>query len=173
MIPDTAAWIAGALVAAGGAWALSKVEQAGSAGGALLLLIGGVAAAGVSFYGSSYAMAQVILVLTAALAGAMAGAGAAPAGLGPSGRMAVALPLVGLVAILAFYTQSAPLALTLLLPVFLAEGALKGVAPLADFAAAAGEKARAGRLAVVLALALVPACAAVAVAYWRSGPLYF
>ena len=173
MIPDVAAWLTAALVVGGGVWALSRVERAGSLGGALLLLVGGVAAAGVAFYGSSYSMAQVNLVLTAALIGAMAGGGAGPAGLGSAGRMAAALPLLGLVAILAFYTQSAPLALLLLLPVFLVEGALAGLPPLADLAAAAGKRMRGARLMMVVALALVPACAAVAVAYWHSGPLYF
>jgi hypothetical protein len=173
MIPDVAAWIVGALVVGAGVWALSRVERAGSPGGALLLLIGGVAAAGVAFYGSSYAMAQVNLVLTAALAGAMAGGGAAPAGLGSAGRMAAALPLVGLVSILAFYTQSAPLALVLLLPVFLVEGALASWPQLGHLAGAAGERVRGARLLVVVGLALVPASAAVAVAYWQSGPLYF
>jgi hypothetical protein len=173
MIPDIAAWVTGALLAAGGVWALSRVARAGSLGGALLLLVGGVAAAGVAFYGSSYSMAQVNLVLAAALIGAMAGAGAAPGGLGAAGRLAAALPLLGLVSILAFYTQSAPLALLLLLPVFLVEGALAGLPPLGDLATAAGDRVRGARLAVVVALALVPACAAVAVAYWQSGPLYF
>jgi hypothetical protein len=173
MIPDVAAWLTGALLVAAGVWALSRVERAGSPGGALLLLVGGVAAAGVAFYGSSYSMAQVNLVLVAALTGAMAGAGAAPAGLGSAGRMAAALPLIGLVAILAFYTQSAPLALLLLLPVFLVEGALASLPPLGELASAAGERIRGARLMVVVALALVPACAAVAVAYWHSGPLYF
>jgi hypothetical protein len=173
MIPDVAAWITGAMLVGAGAWALSRVERAGSPGGALLLLVGGVAAAGVAFYGSSYSMAQVNLVLTASLAGAMAGAGAAPGGLGSAGRMAAALPLIGLVSILAFYTQSAPLALLLLLPVFLVEGALAWMPQLAQLASAAGERIRGARLMLVVALALVPACAAVAVAYWQSGPLYF
>ncbi|MBK1670454.1 hypothetical protein CKO28_20730 [Rhodovibrio sodomensis] len=173
MIPDVAAWVTGALLVGAGIWALARVERAGSPGGALLLLVGGIAAAGVAFYGSSYSMAQVNLVLTAALTGAMAGAGAAPAGLGSAGRMAAALPLIGLVAILAFYTQSAPLALILLLPVFLAEGALAGLPRLGQLATAAGERMRGARLLVVVALALVPACAAIAVAYWQSGPLYF
>jgi hypothetical protein len=173
MIPDVAAWLTGALVVAAGVWALARLEQAGSAGGALLLLVGGVATAGVAFYGSSYSMAQVNLVLTAALAGAMAGAGAAPAGLGAAGRMAAATALIGLVSILAFYTQAAPLALLLLLPVFLVEGALAGWPQLGQLATAAGERVRGARLLVVVALAMVPACAAVAVAYWNSGPLYF
>ena len=173
MIPDVTAWIAAALLVGAGVWALSQVERAGSPGGALLILVGGVATAGVAFYGSSYSMAQVILVLTAALIGAMAGAGAAPAGLGSAGRLAAALPLLGLVSILAFYTQSAALALVLLLPVFLVEGALAGLPQLGQLATAAGERLRGARLVVVVGLALVPACAAVAVAYWRSGPLYF
>ncbi|MBK1696708.1 hypothetical protein CKO21_05565 [Rhodovibrio salinarum] len=173
MIPDVAAWLTGALLVAAGVWALSRVERAGSPGGALLLLVGGAAAAGVAFYGSSYSMAQVNLVLIAALAGAMAGAGAAPAGLGAAGRMAATLPLFGLIAILAFYTRAAPFALLLLLPVFLVEGALASWPPLGRLAGAAGERMRGARLLVVIGLALVPACAAVAVAYWQSGPLYF
>ena len=173
MIPDVAAWLTGALLVAAGVWALSRVEHAGSPGGALLLLVGGIAAAGVAFYGSSYSMAQVNLVLVAALTGAMAGAGAAPAGLGSAGRMAAALPLVGLVSILAFYTRAAPLALVLLLPVFLVESALASWPQLGTLASAAGERVRGARLMLVVALALVPACASVAVAYWQSGPLYF
>lgn len=175
MIPDVGAWMAGALIVAGAVWALGRLEQAGSAGAALLLLVGGFAAAGVAFYGSSYKMSQVILVLSAALAGAMAGAGAGPAGLGQAGRLAAATPLVALIAILAFYTRSAPLALILLLPVFLVEGAMKHLSGLVGQQAGGPgrEPVRGLRLAVTLALALVPACAAVAVAYFRSGPLYF
>ena len=174
MIPDASAWAAAALLLAGAAWALLRLEDAGSAGGALLLVVGAFAAAGVAAYGSSYAMAQVIAVLAAALAGAMAGAGASGAGLGGAGRLATGLPLIALVAMLALYTQAAPLALLLLLPVFLVEGALRRYDDLSELAARLGAQGRgAARLGLLLALALVPACAAVAVAVWRSGPLYY
>lgn len=164
-IPDAHAWAAAVLVWAGASYALSRLDTAGSAGGALLLVIGAFAAAGVAFYGSSYRMAQLVGLLAAATAGAMAGAGAAAPGLGSAGRLAVALPLAGLVTILVLYTQSAPFAVVLLLPIFLAESVRRH---LGDAVAAPPV-----RLLVLGALALVPACAAVAVASWRAGPLYF
>jgi hypothetical protein len=171
IVPYADAWLAALLIGAGAWWALGRLERAGSAGGALLLVVGAVAAAGVAAYGASYAMAQVILVLAAALAGAMAGGGAL--GLGAAGRFAVAGPLVGLVAMLALYTRSDALALLLLLPVFLADGALEQIRGVPDLMQRAGRNAAAVRLGLVLALAAVPAAAAVAVAVWRSGPLYF
>lgn len=174
MVPHPEAWGAAALLVAGAGWAVTRLEDAGSAGGALLLATGAFAAAGVSFYGSSYAMAQVIAVLAAAVAGAMAGAGTGMPGLGPAGRLAAAAPLTGLVAMLAFYTRSAPLALLLLLPIFLAGTMLRRVDPMASWADRLTADGRPiARLGLLLLIALAPACAAVAVAVWRSGPLYF
>jgi hypothetical protein len=164
-IPDAQAWGAAILVWAGATYALSRLEEVASPGGALLLVIGAFAAAGVAFYGSSYKMAQLVSVLAAATAGAMAGAGAAGPGLGHAGRLAAALPLVGLLTILALYTQSEPFAMLLLLPVFLADSARRGLL-------GAGS-ATSLTLLLLGGVALVPACAAVAVAYWRSGSLYF
>ncbi|RDD61918.1 hypothetical protein [Ferruginivarius sediminum] len=164
-VPDAQAWVAAILVWAGASYALSRLGEVASPGGALLLVIGSFAAAGVAFYGSSYKMAQLVSVLAAATAGAMAGAGAAGPGLGHAGRLAAALPLVGLVTILALYTQSEPFAMLLLLPVFLADSARRRLA-----GAGAGTPLT---LLLLGGLALVPACAAVAVAYWRSGSLYF
>lgn len=174
MVPHPEAWVAAALLVAGAGWAVTRLEDAGSAGGALLLVVGAFAAAGISFYGSSYAMAQVIAVLAAAVAGAMAGGGTGAAGLGAAGRLAAAGPLTGLISMLALYTRSATLALLLLLPVFLAGTMLRRVDPMASWADRLSADGRhVTRLGLLLLVALVPACAAVAVAVWRSGPLYF
>lgn len=171
IVPYADAWAVALLIGGSAWWALGKLERAGSAGGALLLAVGAAAAAGVAAYGASYAMAQVIAVLAAALAGAMAGAGVL--GLGASGRFAVAAPLVALVAMLALYTRADALALLMLLPVFLADGALDRIQGVPELMQKAGRNAGAVRLGLVLALAAVPAAAAVGVAVWRSGPLYF
>ncbi len=137
-------------------------------------MVAAFAGAGIAFHGSSYAMAQVIAVLAAALAGAMAGAGSGGAGLGAAGRTAAALVLVGLLGILALYTRAAPLALALLLPVFLIDGAFRRFDDLAELAQRLGAGERGVRRAgLVLGLALLPAGAAVGVAVWSSGPLYF
>jgi len=166
LVPQAQAWGVALLLWAGAGWALWRLRDVGRNGGALLLIVAVAAAAGIALYGSSYRMAQLIGVLAAALAGSMAVAGAVGAGFGPAARLAVAGPLLGLVAMLAFYTSADLLALVLLLPIFLADRAAAGLA---------GEAPDKGlrRRALLAASALAPAGAAVAVAVWRSGPLYF
>jgi len=166
LVPQAQAWGVALLLWAGAGWALWRLRDVGRGGGALLLIVATAAAAGIALYGSSYRMAQLIGVLAAALAGSMAVAGAVGAGFGPAARLAVAGPLLGLVAMLAFYTSADSLALLLLLPIFLADRVL---VHLPSGAAAAGPR----RTVLLAGLALVPAGAAVAVAVWRSGPLYF
>ncbi len=165
-VPQVQAWMAALLLWAGASWALWRLREVGRGGGALLLIVATAAAAGIALYGSSYRMAQLIGVLAAALAGGMAGAGAAGGGFGPAARLAVAGPLLGLVAMLAFYTSADSLALLLLLPIFLADRAAAGLA-----GEAPARSLR--RRALLGAAALLPAGAAVAVALWRAGPLYF
>lgn len=166
LVPHAAAWVIALLLWAAATWALWRLRRVERTGGALLLIVATGAAAGVALYGSSYRMAQLIGVLGAALAGAMAGAGASGPGFGAVARLTVAGPLLGLVAMLAFYTNADALALLLLLPIFLADGALS---KLPAWAGQGGIR----RNAALTGLALVPAGAAVAVALWRSAPLYF
>lgn len=171
-IPDTAAWLAGAVVWGLTVWALGRVRDAGNAGGLVLALLVIVATAGVGLYSSSYSMAQLVGVLAVGLCGAMLAAGTGAAAFGPVARLAVAGPLLGLLTVLALYTNAEPLALLLLAVVPLTTGLAERVsAHIAPDGAVSAHPAL--RLMVLGVVAMLPAGAAVAVAVARSAPLYY
>jgi len=171
-VPHTAAWARGLLIAGVAAWVLARAAGGEAHGHAGRIFVATLAAAAIGLYGSSYAMAQVVGVLAATLAGAVTVAGWRGGGVGPLTHLAAGVPLVGLVTILALYTQAEPLALALLAPVLLADtirDALFGPAE----ARPATPLAALGQYALTAGVAVVPAGVAVLVAVARSGPLYY
>jgi hypothetical protein len=171
-IPDTHAWLAGAVLWGLAVWTLGRVEAVGGGNGAVLSFVLVVAAAGIGLFSSSYSMAQLIGVLAVALAGGMLAAGRRGEGFDGVARLALAGPLVGLLAMLSLYTNAEPLALLLLavvpLTTGLGERAQRTLLP--DGAASTHPTLC---LTVRGAVAVLPAAAAVAVAISRSGPLYY
>lgn len=130
-------------------------------------LIAGLAGAGVAVTGASLQMGQLLGALAAGLAGiGLAGL----IGGGPIWGAALLFAAVGLLcgagALLAFYSASEPLALGLLVAIFLAEGVVAAVSGGRSGSGTAGRVLRA--LAITLAAAL-PAVAAVVVAVALSG----
>jgi hypothetical protein len=173
VIPQTEAWLGGLILWGLVLWSLGRLQAAEAGGGVVVtvLLVG--ATAGIGLYSSSYSMAQLIAVLAAALVGAMvAGVRGGAGGFGPVAQLAIAGPFTGLLAMLAFYTQADPVALLLLAAIPLAASFAEPVQR-AVLAGPIAEARPAARLAVLGALALVPAVIAVAVAVSRSGPLYY
>jgi len=169
-VPQTAAWLAAALVWAGGLWSLARLREAPAPRAALMAGLVVAALAGVGLYASSYRMAALIAVLAAALAGACLGGGLR-GGFGPVARAGLVLPGLGLVTMLALYTTAAPLALLLLGGILWADRASGWLA--AALPGAVGEADGTGRLLWTLALGLVPAVLAVWAALRASGPLYY
>lgn len=168
-IPDGAAWGKGLVIAGVAAWMLARAgAQTGRGALGRIFVAAGVAAV-IGLYGSSYALAQVVGVLAAALAGVFAAAGWRTGGVGALTHLAAGVPLVGLVTILAFYTQAEPLALALLAPVLLADAVREALFGAETTAAGHALGQRALSLGVVLA----PAGVAVLVAVARAQPLYY
>lgn len=168
------AWVAAVTLVLAGYWASGRLERQSGSSAALLLAVAAFAAAVIAVYSASYSMAQLIAALGAALAGGMAGAGAAGAGLGSAGRMMGGVVLLGLVAMMAFYTRVEPLALLLLLPIFLADSLLRHFPGAGNIAARAeGRGQSTVSLGLLALMALIPAGLAVAVAVSRAGPLYY
>jgi len=164
-VPHMAAWLAGGLIVAAATWALVRATAPGGPSRELAALTGVAAltAAVVGVYGSSYALAQLVAVLAAALGGVLLMTGWRGRALGPAAHGAALVPLAGLVTILALYTRAEPLGLLLLVPVLMA--GLVRTAVLGD-----GTKAR--HHAATAGFALLPAGVAVMVAVARSPELY-
>ncbi len=168
------AWVAAVTLVLAGYWAAGRLERQGGNSAAVLLAVAAFAAAAIAVYSASYSMAQLIAALGAAIAGSMAGAGAAGVGFGSPGRLVGGLLLLGLVAMLAFYTRAEPLALLLLLPIFLADSLLRHFPGANNLAARADGRGQRGvSLALLALMALIPAGLAVAVAVSSAGPLYY
>ncbi len=163
--------LAGVLILGFVVWTLDRLETTDRGGGVVLAVIIVAATAGVGLYASSYKMAMLIATLAAAIAGAAAAAGSAPAGFGRAAQLAVAGPATGLLTMLGLYTLAEPLALILLAVIPLTTSLVAWIeGQLA--AAGRGKAGPALHMAIQGGLALLPAAAAVGVAYAAGGPLY-
>ncbi|SDG38615.1 hypothetical protein SAMN05216241_11069 [Limimonas halophila] len=172
-VPHADAWVRALLVGAAATWVLTRAAEAPGRGHAGRVMLATIAAAAIGLYGSSYAMAQLVGVLAATLAGALTAVGWSPRGVGSLMHLTTGLPLVGLVTILALYTQAEPLALALLAPVLLADTVRDALFGAARPQSAGSPAAALGQHALTLAVALLPAGVAVLVAIARSQPLYY
>lgn len=168
---DGQALLVGLLILGFGVWTLNRLETTDRGGGLVLALIIVAATAGVGMYAASYKMAMLIGTLAAALAGAGAAAGTAPGGFGRAAQLAVAGPAIGLLTMLGLYTLAAPLALVLLAVIPLTTTLAAWVEERLA-AAGAGRAGPALHMAIQGGLALLPAAAAVGVAYAEGSPLY-